>query len=166
MSLADKVENCILPPYPGSSQRPAAVNYMDSLGSVVACGGGELADSSKCWAYNGSNWTPLPDSTQQHCTTDSPNAIVGQGWYWWLTGELQSDSGCSNEWTSEIFIGDAWVPGPQHPNGLSRYYCLVNLNSTHTLYTGGYYPTFTESWLYDWTAEAWTKMEHSGAVQG
>ena len=155
MSLDDTAENCILPAYPGSSYRPAAVNYMDSLSAVVACGGGELADSSKCWAYDGSSWTPLPDSNQQHCTTDSPNAIVGQGW--WLTGELQSDSGCSNEWSSEIFIGDAWVQGPQHPNNLSRYSCLVNMNSSHTLYTGGN-PTFTESWLYNWTAGVWTKM--------
>ena len=43
--------------------------------------------------------------------------------------------------------------------------CLVNVNSTHTLYTGGY-PANVESWLYDWSTEAWTKTGDGMKVGG
>ena len=144
---------------------------MDSLGVVVACGV-EVEEfnvgSSKCWAYDGSNWVTLPDSTQQHCILDTPNSVVNQGW--WVTGRVQLPectllSCCSqDQWTSEIFTGDEWIPGPQHPVGFSVYSCLVNVNSTHTLLTGGLSnetdPTMSASWLYDWTAGVWTETGH------
>ena len=148
------MKNCILPAYPGSSHYPAAVNFIESLGAVVACGGLDLADSSRCWTYDGSRWTPLPDSSQHHCHFNTPSIIKDQGW--WVAGRLQTDySSCSySEWTSEIYTGEEWIPGPQHPTGFSQYFCLVNVNSTHTLIAGGY-PTDEASWLYDWTAGAW-----------
>ena len=66
VSLENSVENCELPIYPGASSHPAAVNYMDSLGAVVACGTEDLDDASKCWAYaDGNDWTALPDANQQ-----------------------------------------------------------------------------------------------------
>jgi len=158
VSLDNAVENCELPAYPGSSHYPAAVNYMESIGAVVACGGETLADSPKCFAYDGSSWTSLPDSTQQHCYHSS-NLIVDQGW--WVAGWLQTDGGgCRSEWTSEVFNGEEWFQGPPHPTGQAPVYsedfCLVQLNSTHSLYTGGY-GTITASWLYDWTEGVWTQ---------
>ena len=74
-------------------------------------------------------------------------------------------------WNSEIFNGEAWIQGPQHPTGFSWGACLTNVNSTHSLYTGGN-PSFTESWLYNWSTEEWTqtgdlnegRQEHGCAV--
>ena len=162
MSLDNTAENCELEDFPGSSQYPTVLNYMDSLALVVACGGEYLSDASKCWAFDGSSWTPLPNSTQHHCWHDTNILSVDQGW--WVTGHLQTDNwSCSDsEWTSEIFTGDEWVQGPQHPTGYSVDSCLVQLNSTHTLYAGGY-PTWSESWLYDWAGEIWTE---SGKLNG
>ena len=169
MSLENEEENCRIEDYPGPSQYPAAVNYMESLGAVVACGGYNLADSSSCWSCDGTSWTPLPDSTQRHCYKDSPNQIVDKGM--WVTGRLQTgDYYCSDEWTSEIYTGETWILGPQHPEGYSEHSCLAEVNSTHSLLTGGY-PTKTSSWLYDWTAGAWSinklnqaRYEHGCAV--
>ena len=171
MSLENAAENCRIGDYPDNIHRPAAVNYMKSLGAVVACGGYSHADSSSCWAFDGSSWTPLPDSTQHHCWFDSPNLIVDKGM--WVTGLLE-DTGngdCSDEWTSEIFTGDTWIPGPQHPADYSLFSCLAEVNSTHSILTGGY-PTQTSSWLYDWTAGSWSesnelsegRYEHGCAV--
>ena len=144
-----------MPDYPGSSGNPAAVNYMESLGAVMAFGGEALADSFKCWAFDGSSWTSLPDSIQYHCMYNSPNVISAQGW--WLAGWLQTEDGfCSeSEWTSEIYTGEEWVDGPQQPIGFSAGACLVNINSTHTLLTGGQH-NVSSTWLYDWTAGVWT----------
>ena len=86
MSLDNAEENCRIEDYPGSSGHPAAVNYMESLAAVVACGGENLADSASCWSFNGSSWTPLPDSTQRHCYDDFTNLIVDSGM--WVTGRL------------------------------------------------------------------------------
>ena len=151
-------EPCVLASYPGGSQWPAAANYIDSLAAVVACGGVDVADASRCWAFDGSSWTPLPRSNQPHCYFNSPNLQVDQGW--WVAGTLQTGSGgfggCSFEWTSEVFTGEDWIQGPQHPTGVSIYSCLVNVNATHTLMTGGQ-PIITDSWLYDWTAGVWTQ---------
>ena len=156
VSLDNAADNCELPAYPGSSGFPAAINYMDSLAAVVACGGEALADSSKCWTLDGSSWTPLPDSSQRHCCYDSTNLMADN--VWWVAGRLQTEDSCSpDEWTSEVFNGEEWFPGPQHPTGgYSSESCLVQLNSTHSLYTGGY-PTIAASWLYDWTEGVWTK---------
>ena len=86
------------------------------------------------------------------CWFDSPTVVVGEGW--WVTGRR-----CRyNEKTSEIFDDKRWewIEGPQHPAWQSTGSCYANVNATHTLYTGGD-PTFTESWLYDWTAGVWTR---------
>ena len=157
MSLDNTAENCRIEDYPDNIHYPAAVNYMESLGAVVACGGMELADSSRCWAFDGSSWTPLPDSTQRHCYADghSYSLIVDKGI--WVTGTLQTgDYYCSDEWTSEIYTGESWIPGPQHPENSSTYSCLAEVNSTHSLLTGGK-PSLRSSWLYNWTSGAWTE---------
>ena len=93
---------------------PAAVHYLESIGKVVACGGLALDDPTKCFAFDGASWSPLPDSTQNHCFIDTPNLSVGQGW--WLSGLTQVDTEglCSSDWTSEILTEEGWVPGPQH----------------------------------------------------
>ena len=158
VSLDNEAENCELPAYPGSSRYPAAVNYMETIGEVVACGGETLAGSSKCFAFDGYSWTSLPDSTQHHCYFESHNLIVDQGW--WVVGWLQSDNGvCVNKWSSEVFNGEEWFQGPPHPTGpgsITDGICLAHLNSTHSLYSGGD-PTYTASWLYDWTEGVWTQ---------
>ena len=155
MSLDNTAADCRIEDYPDNIKWPGAVNYMESLGAVVACGGQYLEETSKCFAFDGTSWTPLPDSTQRHCYSDSHNLIVEQGW--WVTGRLAArDGGCAAEWTSEIFTGDEWIPGPQHPTGYSLYPCLAEVNSTHSLLTGGD-PFSTNCGIYDWTAGAWAE---------
>ena len=83
MDLVGAGSNCRLPDYPTASNEPAAVNYIDDLGVVVACGGFDLADASKCWAFDGSSWTPLPDIDPIYGS--SPNLMVDSGW--WVTGK-------------------------------------------------------------------------------
>ena len=108
-----------------------------------------------CFAFNGSSWTTLQHPTQQYCWLGSFSVLVKQGL--WVTGPLPTNGlQCSeSEWVSEVYNGEGWIQGPQHPNGGSAGSCWVTVNSTHTLYTGGS-PTFTESWLYDWTAGEWS----------
>ena len=157
MSLENAAENCKLDDYPASIHLHAAVKYMDSLGAVVACGGENLDDSSKCFAFNGSSWTTLPDSPQHHCLYDSLTLVVPQGW--WVAGALQYNDGyggCSDEWASEIFTGEEWIEGPPHPTTYSLYSCLADVNATHSLIIGGR-KADAESWLYDWTAGVWTE---------
>ena len=63
---------------------------MDSLGAVVACGRVDYnleVYSSECWAYDGSIWTSLPESTQQHFLDTPPNNLmVSEGW--WVASPL------------------------------------------------------------------------------
>ena len=127
---------------------------METIDAVVACGGRYLADAFKCWKFDGSVWTALPDSSQHHCYYDSVNTIVDEGW--WVAGRVGNGSFCSDDWVSDVFNGEEWIPGPQHPTGRSQQSCLVQLNSTQSLYTGGD-PTFTASWLFDWSTGVWTQ---------
>ena len=60
MRLDGSGETCGLPSYPDSIRNNAAVDYMPATGKIVACGGNNLADSSTCYAFNGSDWEPLP----------------------------------------------------------------------------------------------------------
>ena len=149
VSLDNKEENCILPSLPEAVGLTATSSYMDSIGAVVVCG-------LLCYAFNGTSWILLEYFTQEHCWLGSFSVVVEQGL--WVMGPLASDGlGCSETgWASEVYAGgEGWIQGPQHPNDFSLFSCLVNVNSTHTLYTGGN-PTFTESWLYDWTAGEWS----------
>ena len=151
MSLDGSTSNCQLASYPGLSPYPSAVSYMDSLASVVACGGSSLADSTKCWAYDGASWRSLSDSTQSPCYVDAPNVVMGDRWL--VAGSQQNgDDRCSVDWTSELFTGTEWVSGPIYPTGGDYFQnsCLAQVNSTHTLLTGG------GSWLYNWQSDTWT----------
>ena len=160
VSLDNAAENCKLDVYPAAIHHHAAVKYMDSLGAVVACGGENLDDSSKCFAYDSSGWTPLPDSPQRHCWLDSLTLIVSQGM--WVAGLLQEYddlyNGCSDEWSSEIFTGEEWIEGPPHPNTYATYGCLAEVNATHSLIVGGLQDNsqVSDTWLYDWTSGVWT----------
>ena len=152
VSLDGSSPNLEVPSYPGTSGFPAALSYND--GQVLACGGLDLADSTKCWVFDGSKWSPLPDSAP-HCWFETTTTVVDGKW--WLTGRVQTgDNGCAEDWISEVFNGDEWVPGPEHPTGYSQYSCTVQLNTTHSLYTGGD-PTKGQTWLYDWTSKTWTE---------
>ena len=154
VSLDGMTANCDLEEFPAPYIRPSAVTYNN--GEVLACGGDDLEDADRCWRFNGSAWSSLPNSNQKHCVWDSPNVPVNDGW--WVTGQLQDkDYSCFSSPTSEVYTGTAWIPGPALPE--DRYpkdSCFVNLNTTHTLLIGGGYHT-TNVWLYDWSSQAWTR---------
>ena len=155
MSLDGLTANCNLGNYP-SNYYPAAMSYYNGL--VIACGGEKLIDSNRCWKFNGSAWSTLPNSNQTHCWEDSSSLVVDEGL--WITGRRQNIL-CSSEWSSEIFTGERWIPGPPHPTGsYSSFPCIANLNSTHSILTGGYTNApltySSETWLYDWRNAVWT----------
>ena len=157
MSLDGKSGNCELPDYPVRRNHPAALTYVAQHDVVAACGGRYLTDTDRCWIFDGSSWSPLPNSKQRHCWQDSPNLAVEQGW--WITGPRQINEKyqCTNEWTSEIFNGKEWIPGPPHPTGqYSHHGCAVNLNTTHSMFIGGD-PTVRRSWIYNWISGTWTE---------
>mgnify|MGYP001280772141 CR=1 FL=1 len=162
VSLDGTTGNCALEDYPATSNYPAAVTYNN--GEVLACGGYDLEDADRCWSFNGSAWSALPNSKQKHCYHDSPNVFVNNGW--WITGLLQDGDGlCSgSSSTSEVYTGSNWKPGPALPG--DEYpvdSCVVNLNTTHTFLIGGY-PGRRDVWLYDWTSQAWTRT--GSLIQG
>ena len=86
MSLDGSKENCDLPDYPASTNSPAAVTYIN--GEVLACGQKYLYESNKCYKFDGSSWSPLPNSGEGHCHFDSPSVAVSRGW--WIIGRRQT----------------------------------------------------------------------------
>ena len=163
VSLDGTTGNCDLEDYPATSNRPAAVTYNN--GEVLACGGQDLVDADRCWRLDGSAWSSLPNSNQKHCLFDSQNVVMNDGW--WVTGRLQTgDNLCSiSSVSSEVYTGTAWIPGPALPGDeYPSYSCVVNLNTTHTLLIGGGYPVRRDTWLYDWSSQAWTRT--SSLIQG
>ena len=143
VSLDGTTGNCDLEDYPAPSNYPAAVTYTN--GEVLACGGLDLEDSDRCWSFNGSAWSALPNSRQKHCLGDSSNVIVNEEW--WITGRLQTGIGsCSSSSSSDIYTGSNWKPGPALPGDeYPEYSCVVNINTTHTFLIGGGYPTPTNN---------------------
>ena len=166
VSLDGTTANCDLEDYPAGLV-PAALTYHN--GEVLACGGYYLEDADRCWSFNGSTWSPLPSSNQRHCRLDSPNVWVNDGW--WVTGRLQiRDDKCSNSTTSEIFTGKNWIPGPALPGNIfTKYSCVVNLNTTHTMIIRESSSTATNAWIYNWITKQWTRTDsliHARAGQG
>ena len=132
VSLDGTTVNCDLEDYPANIQYPGAVTYNNR--EVLACGGLDLEDADRCWSFNGSAWSALPNSRQKHCFVDSPNVFVNDGW--WITGR---DGSCSSS-TSDVYAGLNGKPGPALPGDeYPRYSCVVNLNTTHTFLIGGGY---------------------------
>ena len=169
VSLDGTTANCDLEDYPANSNYPAAVTY--SNGEVLACGGVDLEDADRCWSFNGSAWSALPNSKQKHCTADSPNVLVNDGW--WVTGRLQDDdctrlTSTNDVYTgsnSEVYTGTNWMPGPALPGDeYPGWSCVVNLNTTHTFLIGGGDPGRNDAWLYDWSSQAWTRT--GSLIQG
>ena len=174
VSLDGTTANCDLEDYPAIIKYPAAMPYNNKYpaavtynnGEVLACGGLDLENADRCWSFNGSTWSSLPNSYQKHCYFDSPNVLVNESW--WVIGRLQT--GYSSCWgsssTSDVYTGTNWKPGPALPG--DKYpigSCVVNLNTTHTFLIGGGYPTPTnDAWLYNWNSEAWTRT--GSLIQG
>ena len=165
VSLDGTTANCDLEDYPAPSNYPAAVTYNN--GEVLACGGEDLEDADRCWSFNGSAWSALPNSKQKHCRFDSPNVFVTDGW--WITGQLQVRdfvcSSSSSSSTSEVYTGSNWKPGPALPGDeYPEWSCVVNLNTTHTFLIGGGSPVRSDVWIYDWSSQAWTRT--GSLIQG
>jgi len=156
VSLDGTTANCELEDYPASNAYPGAVTYNN--GEVLACGGYKLVDSDRCWRFDGFAWSSLPNSNQKHCNFDSPNVFINDGW-WVFSRPKEGYASCSvSTVSSEVFTGAAWIPGPALPEyKFHDSTCVVNLNTTHTLLIGGGYPTRRDTWLYDWSSQAWTK---------
>ena len=130
----------------------------------MACGTHELEDADRCWRFNGSSWSPMPNSNQAHCRADTSNIMVNGSW--WVIGKLQSGYDyCSDTTTSEVFTEhNTWIPGPTFPGDeYPALPCLVNLNTTHTMMIGGY-PARRDAWLYNWRTQEWTRT--GSLIQG
>ena len=172
VSLDGTTANCDLEDYPANSNYLDAVTYNN--GEVLACGGRDDEHKNRCWSFNGSAWSALPNFKQNHCGYHS-NVLVNEGW--WVTGNevtgqlleeyddfLQEtfeevSYSCTDSPTSEVYNGKAWIPGPTLPGVEYPWSCVVSLNTTHTFLIGGgvLYTLTTDAWLYDWTSQAWTR---------
>jgi len=162
VSLDGTSQNCALETYPGGWAK--AIGYTD--GGVNACGGRRnQGDAYRCWRFNGTTWSLLPNSTNGHYCEGTRYIVVQKGWW------VISTNGSCGSWkiNSEIFTGEKWIPGPGLPDGLeisdsSAYhhtleqYCLVNLSPTQTMLIGGNIGTYgrREVYIYDWNTENWT----------
>ena len=154
MSLDGTIDNCELnATYPGNG-RPASLTFMN--GSLLACGGHSTDQWDKCYRFDGTSWSSIPNSNQLHCKYDSQNLVVSEGW--WNMGRLQlSDGSCSREVTSEIYDGTKWIAGPAHfRDQYSGWACTVNLNSTHSMFIGGDI-TLSNTYLYNSITGMWTE---------
>ena len=109
---------------------------------------------------------------QLHCSWGhNTHNVYVDGVGWWVGGlEASSTSsvGCSYDMMSELLTleGD-WIPGPSspftdtYPGGV----CAVQMNSTHTMLTGGGLGAYLNStWIYDWRTFSWT--ESSSLLEG
>ena len=160
VSLDGSKQNCALETYPGGWA--AAIAYTD--GGINACGGRRnLGDAHRCWRFNGSTWSPLPNSTDGHCSDNTYNIVTQKGW--WVIGDPGS---CDfKKVNSEIFTGEKWIPGPAFPEGhilqTVRSYCLVNLSPTQTMLIGGHTGRYgrRETYIYDWNTENWSEAGSS-----
>ena len=88
VSLDGSFPNCKLPDYPDSIHYPAAVTFMETVEhgwTVVACGGYDFVDSTKCWYFPGASWIGAPETKLPHCMGDTHSLIVDQGW--WVAGK-------------------------------------------------------------------------------
>ena len=160
MNLNDTRQNCALETYPGGWAAAAA--YQD--GGINACGGrNNQGDVHRCWRFNGSSWSPLPNSTDGLCSDFTYNIVVEKGW--WVIGTPGS---CDfSKINSEIFTGDKWIPGPAFPEGhilqTVKGYCLVNLSPTQTMFIGGSTGRYgrRETYIYDWNTGNWSEAGSS-----
>ena len=151
VSLDGETPNCRIANFPPGN--PSSVTFQH--GYVLACSAFPQDDLNRCWRFGGSSWSPMPDMKQQHCHYDSHSLNIGQDW--WITSRKNTDDGCTNEVISEVFTGEEWVPGPNHPAYREFLYtCVTNFNSSHMLYVGGY-PFWARTWLFDLNTEKWTE---------
>jgi len=167
VSLDGTTANCALEDYPG--YEPTAATYKD--GEILACGGNEVEDTARCWSFNGSVWSSLPNTNQNHCGHSTLSVLVNDGW--WISGYPGVGSVCYDDYVTTEIYSTNWNAGPGLPG--SEFYehaCLVNLNTTLTfLVSGGYLdpdaisgkPT-TDVWFYNWNSKAWTKT--GSLIQG
>jgi len=155
VSLDGSVSNCRLPDFPGQTKEvyPAALTYMESLNAVVGCEG---YTDDRCWAYDGSGWSALPSTGQNHCSWDSHGVMVEEhGWWINSVQHLYGKTCQTDVWMSEIFTGKEWIKGPHNPPaGYAYRSCSVQLNANITLLVGGY-PNTRGIWAFDWNSETW-----------
>ena len=105
---------CDIPIYPGADEYeyPVTANYVDSLGKVVVLRNGE-SGPSETRAFDGSNWSLLPNAADRYSMGDTLNSVEKKGW--WIAGRTYTGQYVvSAEYTSEILEGNGWVPGQVH----------------------------------------------------
>lgn len=169
INLNDASDECKLSsPFP--LQSVSVISYLEDKGAILACGtknSNRGYSTDQCLSYDGS-WSTVPSTIQNHCphhTTSSASPDQSL----WIIGARQSsmnnrNGNCLNEFSSELFFGYGWKEGPAHPYATTsdeqltehNRPCLVQLNSTHSMYIGGA-PNLEETYIYDWGREVWIK---------
>ena len=168
--------NCKLPLYPSPIEEPALMVY-DEVDNVVRACGGKIPGTSpsnfnittRCFTFDGSEWEDMEETAAEYYYLDGPGSVTVPGVGWWVYScWITYPFGCVEDEPifSEIFLSNhTWVPGPELPryNNSMQYnfpadHCTVQLNSSHTMITGGLMGkgTLTTVWLYDWTRQQWT----------
>jgi len=153
------VRQCNIPAYPLDMFYTPGAAYIENEGLIV-CGGilsSTIDYTSECYTFDGTTWTAsssLPTDSMVAGTDVHSLSVPDQGF--WLV-----DTGAKE---SLLRQNGEWIPGP----GLIHdydYSCLLQLNSTHSMLTGGV-ETTAEVWLYDWTASFWYQVEDMQNARG
>jgi len=123
--------------------------------AVLVCGGidnGKSVDS--CHEFNGEAWVESAISLPEGAKWDKTAKLlpVAGDRMWYLVP--------GNRWNMVLENG-AWTQGP-FSDGSIDYYCPLQLNSTHTMVTGGYpkeddYPD-TKVSVYNWETMEWSEV--------
>ena len=160
--------SCPLPDYPFTVDYPATMAFDPEANLVRSCGGRvpslprEFAKT--CFTFDGFQWkeamAPLTEGFYKAYSVMVP----GIGW-WVLT--CSGVTGCHED--SKLFAkNNTWIDGPQTPsyNYSNSFHftfpvksCLLQLNSSHTMVTGGRFgdSTIADVWIYDWSNEIWVR---------
>ena len=109
------------------------------------------------WCFKNINLSVQPYSS---ITTSISVSVPNFGW--WILVQTSSEG-----YSNLLVDNGTWVVGPSLPTpeefGYSRrprYSCSSQLNSTHTMMTGGQVgydgSSLSDVWLYDWSSGQWT----------
>jgi len=177
IDLTNLTNICQLPQYPVPTFGPAAIIFDDNDTVVRSCGGyiktKSGATTSRCFTFDGLEWKDMASKNASiEASYDVTLSSYIPGYGWWLFGcNDWHGAGCPVDKTqSEIFLDSThmWTDGPKLPqisnDSLYQFpgsYCTVQLNSTHTMVTGGQLDfdvgAISEVWFYDWSQDIWVQ---------
>ena len=162
---------CSLPSYPGVDGRgPVVLTYLENQRLLVACGSFDRVDKS-CYQLspdNPSGWEPLPSLTNTFCPypTMTKNVQLPTG-EWLLLGQGVDAIGpllfniSSELLNAQLQWSQPRIKNPYAAAGYPWGTCIVAINSTRIIVTGGYNGDgeLSSTWMLDLTDLSWERLQ-------